>query len=243
LSWFPPRRLTAEELRDSTLAITGELNREMGGIPIRPEINLEVALQPRHVMGSVALAYQPSPTPRERHRRTIYALKIRTLRDPMLEVFDQPVPDTSCERRNESTITPQVFSLFNSQFSQARALALAVRLERLARTPEDQVHEAFRLVHGRAPTAGERKLALKHLARMTEQHTGNRPTPVPPPRVVVREMVEEMTGQKFRWEERLDIYEKNYVPDVKPWDVGPATRALADLCLVLFNSNEFIYVY
>jgi hypothetical protein len=38
------------------------------------------------------------------------------------------------------------------------------------------------------------------------------------------------------------VYE-DFVPDAKPWDVGPGTRALADLCLVLFNANEFAYVY
>ena len=55
-------------------------------------------------------------------------------------------------------------------------------------------------------------------------------------------MVEEMTGLNFYWVEDLDIYQ-DYVADTKPWDVDPQTRALADLCLVLFNSNEFIYVY
>ena len=49
------------------------------------------------------------------------------------------------------------------------------------------------------------------------------------------------TGTEIRWEERLDVYE-DYVPDLKPWDVDPETRALADLCLVLFNANEFVYV-
>ena len=51
-----------------------------------------------------------------------------------------------------------------------------------------------------------------------------------------------MTGEAFEFVERLDVYE-DYVPDLKPWDVQAETRALADLCLVLFNSNEFIYVY
>ena len=59
---------------------------------------------------------------------------------------------------------------------------------------------------------------------------------------VVRELVEEMTGTKVQWRERLDVYE-HFVPDVRPWDVGPETRALADLCLVLMNANEFVYVY
>lgn len=45
------------------LFVSGELNLEMGGLPIFPEINMEVALQPRHVMGSVAPAHQPSRDP------------------------------------------------------------------------------------------------------------------------------------------------------------------------------------
>jgi len=51
-----------------------------------------------------------------------------------------------------------------------------------------------------------------------------------------------MTGEPFEYTERLDIYE-NYTPDLKAWEVGLETRALADLCLVLFNANEFIYIY
>lgn len=34
----------------------------------------------------------------------------------------------------------------------------------------------------------------------------------------------------------------SYRRELQPWDVGPATRALADLCLVLMNSNEFLYL-
>ena len=58
---FTPRRLTAEELRDAMLAVSGELNRAQGGIPAHPEINEEVAMQPRHIMGSVGPAYQADP--------------------------------------------------------------------------------------------------------------------------------------------------------------------------------------
>ena len=45
-----------------------------------------------------------------------------------------------------------------------------------------------------------------------------------------------MTGEAFEYIERLDVYE-DYVADLKPWDVGPNTRALADLCLVLLNAK------
>jgi hypothetical protein len=77
---------------------------------------------------------------------------------------------------------------------------------------------------------------------MTALHEKNPPKPVKPPTRVTRTMVEEMTGEAFEWEEKLDVYAGGYVEDLKPWDVGPATRALADVCLVLFNSNEFLYI-
>ena len=67
---FKPRRLTAEEIRDAMLASTGELNPELGGIPSRPEMNLEAALQPRQVMGTFASAWTPNPLPQQRHRRS-----------------------------------------------------------------------------------------------------------------------------------------------------------------------------
>ena len=118
LAYFQPMRLRAEELRDSMLFVSGELNMETGGL------NIKVAMQLRHVMGSIAPVYQPSPTPAQRNRRTIYVYRYRGLSNPMLEVFNQPSPDVSCERRTPSTITPQAFTLFSCQ----RALAMAQRL-------------------------------------------------------------------------------------------------------------------
>jgi len=241
LSCFPPRRLSAEEIRDAALAASGELNDAIGGLPVRPEINREVAAQPRHVMGSVSPAYQPSRTPAERNRRTLYCLKIRTLRDPTLEVLDQPTPDLSCERRSQSTVAPQAFALFNGQASHDRALAAALRLEREA-APEDRIGAAFRLFFGRDAAEEERRLASEHVARMTAGYEARRAEPEPLPIRIERAMVEEQTGTEIRWSERLDVYE-SYVADAKPWDVGPETRALADLCLVLMNANEFLYVY
>ncbi len=242
LSWFPPRRLTAEELRDAMLAVSGELNLEMHGVPVYPEINRETAFQPRHVMGSVAPAYQPSRTPAERNRRTIYAAKIRTLRDPALEVFDQPSPDQSCERRNASTVSPQVFALFNSQTSHDRALAMAVRIARESDIPETRIRNAFLRCFGREPTDEEIAACLAHVQAMTAHHAAHPPQRHDPPAFLIREMVEEMTGLTFQWREELDLL-RDIIPDAKPWDVDAATRAWAELCLVLLNSNEFGYVY
>jgi len=241
---FPPRRLGAEELRDAMLAISGELNRELGGIPVHPEINEEVAMQPRHIMGSVGPAYQADPLPGQRNRRTIYAERIRTLADPLLEVFNKPGPDLSCERRDSSTIVPQAFTLLNSPIVRARALALAARIEK--EKPGNlraQVVLAFRLIYQRTPAGDELQRCLAHLEQTTRSHEAIRPVKKEKPKYVIRQMVEEMTGLDFWWVEDLDIYAGDYVADLQPWDVKPPTRALADLCLVLFNSNEFVYIY
>jgi mono/diheme cytochrome c family protein len=241
LSYFPARRLAAEELRDAMLRVTGELNAAVGGPPVFPEINWETALQPRHIMGSVAPAYQPSPKPADRHRRTLYAFQCRTLGDPLLEVFNRPTSDLSCERRDATTVTPQVFALFNGQATHDRALALAARLAKSHGDLDARLDAAYALLYGRTPTEEERRLAREHVARMTEHHRRESPTPNGLPQVVRREMIEELTGEPFQWEEKLDGMAA-FEPDLKPWQTDAETRALAELCLVLLNANEFVYV-
>ncbi len=239
---FRPRRLTAEELLDSMLAVSGELNRMIGGIPVRPEINLEVALQPRMVMGTFATAWQPNPLPSQRHRRSVYALKARGLRNPFMEVFDEPDPNLSCEARNASSIAPQVFSLFNSQATHDRAVAFALRLQKETAGIDEAIGLAFSLAFNRSPDAFEIQACQDHFRDMRERH---RHLTIPKPEYptsIVREAVEENTGEKFRFVEQLDFLE-DFVPDVKAADVDLDTRALAEICLTLFNSNEFAYIY
>jgi len=238
LSVYPPRRLAAEEIRDAMLAVSGELRPDRGGPGVFPEINWEVALQPRHVMGGPAPAYQPSPRPEERHRRTLYAYRTRTLADPMLEVFNRPGTEISCERRDETTVTPQAFALFNGQFAHDRALALAARATKAG---GDAIEFVFRAAYGRAPAPEELEACRRHRETMTRLHQAHPPVRVEVPIKVRREMIEEFTGEIVRWDEDLDLM-KNYVRDLKPWDVEPSTRALAEVCLVLFNSNEFLYL-
>ena len=237
---FKPRRLMAEELRDAMLSITGELNPTIGGIPNRPEINIEVAMQPRQVMGTFASAWVPNAQPEQRHRRSLYALKIRGLRDPFMEVFNEPAPDFSCEAREVSTVTPQVFSLFNGQASYDRALALADRV--LKEKAADPIARVFALAYGRQPTADEKTACEAHWQQMQVKQAGLTFSKPKPPLEVRREAVEENTGEKFSFQEKLPGY-ADFVPDLQPADCDVKTRALADVCLVLLNSNEFAYLY
>lgn len=241
---FKPRRLTAEEFRDTMLAVSGELNPKLGGIPNRPEINLEAALQPRMVMGTFAAAWQPNPLPSQRHRRSLYALKIRGLRDPLMEVLNEPAPDFSCEQRDASTVTPQVFAMFNSQASFERAIALANRVlkESPATADETVLDRIFRLALNRPARSDEMTECVRHWRAMTAKHqTLTFGAPVYP-KQVRREAVEENTGEKFSFDEKLTVYD-DFIPDLQPADVDARTRGLAEICLVLFNSNEFVYVY
>ncbi len=246
---FKPRRLTAEEMRDAMLATSGELNPTLGGIPNRPEMNLEAALQPRQVMGTFAEAWQPNPKPEQRHRRSIYSFRIRGQLDPFMEVFNSPSPDLSCEAREASTVTPQVFSLFNGQTTLDRSVALAARLMKEARgeaqgakAKAQVIAHAFQLAYGRAPRAEETQACVEHWNAMTRRHQQTKIETPAPPLEVVREAVEENTGEKFSFQEKLHAYAA-FVPDLQPADVPLRTRALADVCLALLNSNEFAYVY
>ncbi len=239
---FQPRRLSGEELRDAMLSATAELNATIGGIPNRPEINPEAALQPRQVMGTFASAWIPNPLPQQRHRRSLYSLKLRGLTDPFLEVFNSPAPDFSCERREASTVTPQVFSLFNGQPSHSRALALAARVASETSSDEDAIQRCYSLIFSRPASAEELQRCLSHWNEIESLLETPPVKSEAPPREIVRQAVEENTGEKFSYRETLHS-NIEFVADLQPSDVSRHIRALADVCLVLFNTNEFAYVY
>lgn len=242
LAVFAPRRLTAEELRDSMLAVSGELNREFGGVPVMPEINMEIALQPRMIQFSIAPAYQPSRTPAERNRRSIYAYRVRGQADPFLEVLNLPNPNESCETRDAAAVTPQAFTLMNSDVVDDRSIAFALRLQKESDSVSAQIRGAFRLVYGRTPSGDELTAIADYVGKMQSYHEQTSPDPIVYPTETTRSLVEEFSGRPFEYTERLPVFE-NYVPDSKPAAVSASTRALADVCRLLLNSNEFVYVY
>ncbi|MDC0262085.1 PSD1 and planctomycete cytochrome C domain-containing protein [Planctomycetaceae bacterium] len=242
LAYFPPRRLTAEEIRDNLLMATGELNRTVGGLPVMPEINMEVALEPRMIQFSLAPAYQPSPTPEQRNRRTVYAYRVRGQADPFLELFNQPNPNESCEVRDSAAVSPQVFTLLNSDVMTDRSIALAEKVQEETDQADQQIKRVFQRVLGRSPAAQEQIRMLAYVEKMREYHQQVTPEPSLYPSQITRSLVEELSGEPFEYEEILPVFE-NYQPDSKPNQVSAETRALADFCLLLFNSNEFMYVY
>ena len=241
LSVFPPRRLTAEEFRDAMLAVSGELNATVGGVPCRPDINLEVAMQPRQIMGGTASVYEPDPLPAQRNRRTIYTEKIRGLRDPFMELFNQPGPDKSCELRQTSTVAPQALTLMNAEEIQDRSLAFAAMLIKQNPSDDAVIRSAFLRALGREPTVTESQKCMQHWHRCTsaEAHVQHQ---VPTyPASTVRKVMAEKTGEPYEFVEHMPAYE-TYVPDLQPHQTDARTRGLAQVCLVILNLNEFAYL-
>ena len=242
LSVYPRRRLTSEQLRDSILMLTGELVHCTGGPPVMPEINSEVALQPRMIQFSLAPAWQPSARPELRNRRTIYTYHVRGLPDPFHAVFNQPDSAESCEIRESSTVTPQALTLLNSEQMTDRSLALAVRLQRESTgAPEQLLERAMRLIFQRSAAAEELQQLTVLLQESLEYHRRIVPAAKVFPTTLERSLVEEFTGEPFTYVEILPVF-RNYTPDLKPAQASPETRALADVCMVLLNTNEFLFI-
>ena len=104
------------------------------------------------------------------------------------------------------------------------------------------IRRAIQLAYGRLPTEKEQESLEDYLNEMRAYHQIHQPEKFEYPTHVTRSLVEEFTGKPFKFVEKLNVFE-NYQPDRKPWTVNADTRGLADVCLLLFNSNAFIYLY
>jgi hypothetical protein len=99
----------------------------------------------------------------------------------------------------------------------------------------------FRRSLGRSPTADESKACLAHWRAMTDRHRKLKFARIHYPKQISRVAVEENTGERFSFVEPLEVM-ADFVPDLQPADCPPEVRGLAEVCLVLFNTNEFAYV-
>ncbi|TWU49222.1 PSD1 and planctomycete cytochrome C domain-containing protein [Rubripirellula reticaptiva] len=117
---FDPRRLAAEEVRDSILAANGSLNLSIGGPSFYPQLSAEVlAGQSRPGEG-----WGDSPDD-QRNRRSAYIHVKRSLLTPLLTAFDFPDPDLTCEERFTTLQPGQALSLLNSDFIHQQGARLA----------------------------------------------------------------------------------------------------------------------
>lgn len=161
------RRLSAEQLRDSVLAVSGTLQLDhTGGPPIWPDLPAEI-LQANPAFlddnETKTKGWYPSPKTNQ-NVRSVFLIQKKTVRVPFMETFDMPENSVSCARRNESIVAPQALSLLNSSLIIEAARALAERVQREAGTDAaKQIERVFALTLQRAPSKDERKACLQLL--------------------------------------------------------------------------------
>lgn len=152
LLWtFNRRRLSAEELRDAILAVSGALDRSPGGPhPFIPEIEW------RYTQHKPFVDDFPS------NRRSVYLMQQRIRQQPYLATFDGADTNAVTGLRKVSTTPQQALFMLNSQLVHEQAARLADRVARDAQTPDAAIDRALRLVLGHAASPDEIREALAY---------------------------------------------------------------------------------
>ncbi len=217
LGRFRLRRLDAESLRDSLLAVSGRLDATRFGPPVPIAVNAQgqfvVGRQKRDGNGD-AVGVETGGT--ADFRRSVYVTVRRTMPVGVLETFDAPVVNPNCEARPVSTAAPQSLMFLNDGFVLDRALDLAQRLRREAPGDERaQLARLWRLLFLQSPTSADVDRSRRFLQELQASLPSSDSNPLA----------------------------KASVPSTpETAAVTPEERALAALCQVLMGSNRFLYL-
>ena len=172
------------------------------------------------VVETIFTEYEPDnlwpvhPDQRQHTRRSLYLLRKRNVKLPMLVAFDTPDLQSVCGARNVSVHSLQALTLMNSDFMQEQSKALAARILQAAKTTPTRMTRLYELTLGRAPRTEEIKAAHSFLKEQS---------------VILK-------ARKARGEAIVIINQL-------PVNIDPITAAAwVDLCLATLNLNEFVYV-
>jgi hypothetical protein len=159
LFWrFDMRRVSAEEIRDSILAVNGSLNlSQVGGRSIYPKLAREVLQtqsQPGNGWGN--------SSPAEVARRSVYIHVKRSLLTPLMVAFDTADPDSSCPVRFTTTLPTQALTMLNGEFLQQESSIFADFARQSAGDdPREQVRFVLSRVLQREPSDGDVQRGLQ----------------------------------------------------------------------------------
>lgn len=143
------RRLEAEAIRDSALAVSGALDRRMYG----PGFRCFVLERPEHSPHYEYRKHDPGDP--EILRRSVYRFIVRSQPDPFMQALDCADPSQLVARRSETLTSLQALTLLNSPFMLRTCERFARRLEAGAGDSASRVELAFRLALGRSADPGE----------------------------------------------------------------------------------------
>ncbi|MBS1790224.1 MAG: DUF1553 domain-containing protein [Acidobacteria bacterium] len=146
------RKLEAEAVRDSVLAVSGKLDLTMGG-PGWQDFVIERPEHSPHYEYGLA-----DPEDAKTWRRSIYRFIVRSQTQPWMTALDCADPSQRVDKRNESLSPLQALALLNNGFMIAQAQHFAERLQQ--EKPNDlvaQIERAIWLAFGRKATATEQQ--------------------------------------------------------------------------------------
>ena len=208
------KRMDAEILRDSMIFSGGQMNQKFHGPMIKIPLEPEV-YDLIFTEGEPDGLWLANPDPHEHFRRSVYLFNKRNVRLPLLEVFDQPDTLVTCPIRNSSTHAPQALTMLNGPLSQELCLALAANIIDAAGTKqEDWTTLLWQRVLGRSPTPIEQENALTFLREQAQR-------------------IEASISDNIA----LRVPKTSKKQKIAPIHAA----AFSDLCLALFNTNEFVY--
>ncbi len=154
---FPPRRLSAEEIRDTILAMSGKLDTTMGG----PGFRLY------HYMRDNVSTYQPldrhGP---ETYRRAVYHQNARASVVDLMTDFDQADCTLSTPRRINTTTPLQALTMLNHSFTLDMSEALAQRAEKAGSDVAGRIGRIFELAYQHSPDEVE----LEQCKKVVQNH-------------------------------------------------------------------------
>jgi hypothetical protein len=209
------RRLEAETLRDSLLAVSGQLNPNLTGAPIPVSQNEsgQVIVAPDTTDTAGRQTGKIIPLNGEEFRRSVYIQARRSKPLEMFAAFDAPaMTEANCEVRPITTVSPQSLLLMNNGYMREYAQYFAHRIAAEAPALDQQIQRAFLLAFSRQPSMAEEIGARDFIKAQTEHYT-----------------------------EHSAKFEFVVGPPAKDF-AAPNTLALAALCHALMSTNEFLYV-
>jgi len=157
---FPRRRLAAEEIRDSLLAVSGLMDSEMYGtlLTLKPRQYVNDAKTGRHLVN-----YTNS-------RRSIYQPVIRNKVYSLFQTFEFPSPSLVSGRRATTTVPPQLLLMMNSELVARCSQAMAVRmLQDSSLTEVERIGLSYESAYGRIPGKVEVRRASEFLRRFEQR--------------------------------------------------------------------------
>jgi hypothetical protein len=150
------RRLEAEAVRDSVLAISGKLNRTMYGLSFEDF----VIDKPEHSPHYEYSLHDPEDP--KSHRRAVYRFIVRSQQQPFMTTLDCADPSMQVDRRNESLSALQALALLNNDFIIAMARYYADKLERIDCDLAEKIERAYQECMGIHPSREEMEMLVSY---------------------------------------------------------------------------------